>query len=161
MYNKMIAYSKLSQGGLKSLELLIKHIEKENVDAEQYLLMRMKQSDINVVYSKCNSFINDDGVDYIIKNNGYIYIIQLKFNLKKVLNRKEIKRIYGDMILSRPVFEINSNKDIIKYLILSPFINNFNKDDKKIFRENKLYLINSDEFIGFFNNPKYYLENCI
>ena len=160
MVSKMLLFQ-LSKENIERLYLIIEEINQKGIDGEIYVLNRIKKFELDLLYYENKSNNNDDGVDFIIKINNQIYIMQLKFYFKKSINKKEIKTIFGDMFLSDKSFEIRENYSAVKYIILFPFANATLVTNEKKYLNHNLLLIYGEHFIRFLVNPKVFLNNLM
>lgn len=129
---------------------------KKSLSEEDYFVMKMKKFGINII-SKENTRSNDDGIDFLIIENGDIFVCQLKY-WTKPLAKKEIKAIFGEMFLSSISLEYKNKNFNIKYLLICPFINNNTFKMIKEYSKEKYYVIHSEEFVELMINPTYFIN---
>lgn len=129
----------------------------KNIDEEEYVREKIRKSDITIINGKKCTNTKDDGVDFGIIYSETIYICQVKYR-GKPLGKKEIKEIYGSMLLSEFALKCKEENKNLKYFLICPFINMCCDKLQEQYSKEGYYLITNEKFIDLLTNPKYFFE---
>ncbi|MBX4258831.1 restriction endonuclease [Clostridium estertheticum] len=158
LYNNIQLY-KLDKFHREQLHRFEKDRLLKELNEEDYIRVRISRF-FEFITPKKNTRSRDDGIDFILRYNGKIFVFQLKY-WKSSLGRKLIKEIYGQMYLSNISMKYRENGEKLIYLLLCPFVNNECTEINNEYLQENYYIVSGEKFVEFLINPLCFMQKKI